>query len=138
MIARSGSDRAVAGDVVGDLVEANRCLLEGTALIEAGEQQQVVDEPAHPLRFLLTAAHRVVEALSILESAAAVQLGIATHRRHRGTQLVGGVGDELLEFVFGLRDSAAKAPSRLAEHLVEGGPSCTELRIRHRPAEPGG
>ena len=98
------SDRAVGIDgagvadrVDGEHAEIDRLRLERAALVEPGEEQQVVDERAHAHRFLLGAAHRLRELLGVVEAAAAVELGVPADRGHRRAQLVRRVGDELAQ-----------------------------------------
>ena len=108
----------VADGVLGEDFEAHGRALERASLVETGEQQQVVDERAHTDRFLLRAAHRLPQLVVGVESAGAIELGVAADRRHRRAQLVGRVPDEPTQallrtcpFVERLLDAA--------EHLVE-------------------
>ena len=93
-------------------------LLERPALVEPGEEQQVVDEAAHAHRLLLGAAHRLVELVGVVEAAGAVELGVAADRRDRRAQLVRRVGDELAQAVLG-RGALVEGLLDAAEHLVE-------------------
>ena len=70
---------------------STRLALERPARVEAGEQQQVLDEPGHPRRLGLDLGQRGGGGLG----AVARQLGVAGDGGERRTQLVGGVGDEL-------------------------------------------
>ncbi len=63
------------------------CVLEWATLIEAGQQQQVVDEYAHADRFLLDPMHRSRRCL-VVRVGAARQLGVPADRRERRSQFV--------------------------------------------------
>ena len=101
--------------------------VERTAGVEPGEQQQVVDEPAHAGGLGLDAAEEPGRLRRPTpRGALTVQLGEAADRREGGAQLVAGVGDELPHAV--LR-RARRALGRLAgadrgldlrEHGVQG------------------
>ena len=62
--------------------------------VEAGQQQQVLDQRGHPARLLLDLGQRGVGGGPVVGPAAG-QLGVASDRGERRAQLVGGVGDEL-------------------------------------------
>ena len=73
-----GRDRApVGGGVDAEHAEVDRRALERAALVEPGEEQQVVDQRRHAHRLLLGAPHRLVEVAGLGEPAVAVQLGVA-------------------------------------------------------------
>ena len=92
---RSGATaRASAAASTPEHAEVDRVAGQRPTLVEAGEQQQVVDQRRHPHRLLLGAAHRLVELGGVVEAAVAVQLGVAADRRDRRAQLVRRVGDE--------------------------------------------
>ena len=74
--------------------EVDRLPLERPALVEAREQQQIVDEQAHPLGLARDAGHRPLEILGARGGAAAEQLGVGAHGGERRAQLVRRVGDE--------------------------------------------
>ncbi len=87
------------GGGVGDGVghhpgQVHRRRLERPSLVEAGEEQHLVDEHAHPGRFVLHPAHGVGQGLLIVQAALAPELGVAPDRRERRAQLVRRVGDE--------------------------------------------
>ena len=86
-----------------DRVELDRLPLERPALVEPGEQEQVVDEQAHPLRLAADAAHRAGEVVRPPVGAAEEQLGVRAHGGERRAQLVRRVGDEAPEPLLGRR-----------------------------------
>ena len=67
---------------------------ERPALVEARQEQQVVDQRRHAHRLRLGAPHRLVELGRFGEAAVAVELGVAADGRDRRAQLVRRVGDE--------------------------------------------
>ena len=68
--------------------EIDRLLLEGPALVETREEEQVVDEEVHPLRLARDPGHRPLEILRTRRGAAVEQLRVRTHRRQRSAKLV--------------------------------------------------
>ena len=68
--------------------------VQGRHAVQPGELEQLGDEPAHPVRLLLDAAHRVRQPVRP-EGALPVQLGVAADGGQRGAELVRGVGGEL-------------------------------------------
>ena len=90
--------------------------LERAARVEAGQQEQVLDQPGHPRRLGLHLVERGAGGLR----AAAGELGVAGDRRQRRTQLVRGVRDELAHLLL-----AAVA-------LVEGRLDVVEHRVERR------
>src|SRR5262245_66642352 len=78
----------------GELGKLDRLALERLPLVEACEQQQVVDELAHPLALAADAAHRACEVVGALVGAALEELRVRAYRRERRTQLVRRIGAE--------------------------------------------
>src|SRR5438128_331283 len=106
-------ERASGLDRLGsDLVELEPLALERPALVEAGEQEQVIDEGAHPLALAADPAHRALEVVRTLRCAALEELGVRSHRGQRCAQLVRGVGHEAPQPAVGVLDAA--------EHGVQG------------------
>jgi hypothetical protein len=64
------------------------------SLVQPGEENQLLDEVAHPARFLLDPLHCVCEVVGPRRRAAPEQLGVPADDRDRGAQLVRGVRDE--------------------------------------------
>ena len=105
--------------------------LERPALVEAGQQEQVVDEHAHPRRSPLRCAaspwpgRRAARRRTLAE-----ELGVAADRGQRRAQLVRGVGDEPAQPL--LRGGCAlgerrldAAPSMVVERACRAGrPRC--------------
>ncbi len=61
-----GVDRACVGHrVLGEDGDVDRLALERLALVESGEQEEVLDERAHPRALLVDALHRPVELLAV-------------------------------------------------------------------------
>ena len=109
-------------------------MLERAALVEAREQQQVVDEHAHAVRVLLDAAHRLGEVFGTVGRAAAEQLGVAADRRERRAQLVRRVGDEPPQARFGrgaLRERASRSAASISFSASPSRPTsvCSSARL---------
>ena len=116
----------VAHRVVGQSTpRSTGAALERPALVEPGEQQQVLDERAHAHRLLLGAAHGLAELVGVGEAARAVQLGVAPDGGDRRAQLVGRVGDEPAQPLLG--------PRALVEGLLDAPEHLVERRCRARP-----
>jgi hypothetical protein len=108
--------------VGGHRPEVDGHALEGPALVQAGQVQQLIDERPHAHRLLLGPAHGLGQLSGVGQCAGAVQLGVAPDRGDGRAQLVRRVGDEppqpglrcraLLE---GLLDAAEHAVERDAE-----------------------
>ena len=92
---RSGSRPAsVVHGVAGEHGQVDRVGAHRPLLVEPGQQQQVLDEAAHPGGLVLDAAHRAGDLVRSRHGALAVQLGEAADAGQRGAQLVRGVGGE--------------------------------------------
>ncbi len=118
-----------------DLVEGDRLELERAALVEVGEQQEVVDEHAHPLGLAADPLHRALEVVGAVGGAAAEELGVGADRGERRAQLVRGVGDEPPELRLGGLERR-HALLDLLEHLVEGEAEPADLGAGPRRARP--
>ena len=101
-----------------DAADVDRLLLERPALVEPRQQQQVVDEQAHPLRLARDPRHRPRQVLGMLGSAAREELGVGAHRRERRAKLVRCIGDEAPQLSL-RRLARAKGRLDLAEHRVQ-------------------
>jgi hypothetical protein len=82
------------GPIVTPWAQVHRPALDRAPLVEAGEQQEVLHQQAHPHRLLLDPAHQPVELGRLARGALPVELGEAPDGGERGPQLVAGVGDE--------------------------------------------
>ena len=109
--------------VARDVAELDGLALERPALVEAGEQEEIVDEQPHPPGLALDPGHRALEVVRPLARAAVEQLRVGAHGGKRRAQLVRRIGDEAAQPVL-RRGALVERLLDLAEHRVE------------RPAEP--
>ena len=116
----------VGDGVGGHLGQVDGRLVQRQALVEAREQQQLLDEQAHAPRLLLYAAHRQLQVLGPVLGAAAEELRIATDGGERRAQLVRSLSQKAAQRVFG-RLAPGKRLLDLAEHGVEGQPQAAYL-----------
>ena len=116
----------VGGGVDREHPEVDGLSFQRPALVEPGQQEEVVDELSHPPRLGLGAPHRLVAFRGVVESPAAVQLRVAADGRHRRPQLVRGVGDELPE-PFLRRLLIGERPLQPGEHRVQRLPELSGL-----------
>jgi hypothetical protein len=72
----------------------DRLEVKGTFLIEARQQEKIVDQDVHSIRFVSDVVHRGGEVSWPLPCSTIEHLGIAPDRGQWGTQLVSGVGQE--------------------------------------------
>ena len=104
--------------------------------VQPGEQQQVVDEHAHPGGFRQHPAERVGDGFRGVARVQQAQLGVAADGGERGAQLVAGVGGEPAQ-----PRLAGRAPPQrgldVPEHAVERQPELAGLGarigVRHAP-----
>ena len=80
-----GGGVGVAHCVDDHLGQVDGGALQGSTGVEPGEEEQVLDEAAHPLGLRLDAAHRVADRLRHRVALAAGELGIPADRGERGT-----------------------------------------------------
>jgi hypothetical protein len=121
---------------------------ERSVLIEAGQQQQVVDEHAHARALVLDPSHHPFELGPIADRTLSEQFGEASDRCERRTQLVACVGDEPAHLLFGSTGGLLgltlhlESPLDLREHPVERGRQPPDLGARrcrrHAPSEIAG
>ena len=119
------------------LDQVDRGPLEWAAVVEAGQQQQVVDEHAHADGLLLDVPHDPGQVFGAVIGTPAKQLGVAPDGGERRAQLVGGVGDEPAQAVLG-RVALTEGRLDLAEHGVEGDPEAAHLGTRIGLGHPTG
>ena len=117
-VLRRGGVR-VADGVDREEGEVDRLALERPAGVEAGEEEQVLDELLHPQRLGLDPADGVGDGGGHGVRLAAGQLGVAADRGERGPQLVRGVGDELPHLRLALLPGLERRLD-VVEHRVEG------------------
>ena len=111
-------DAQVVDGCARDVREVDRRELERAALVEAREQEQVLDEHAHARRRLLDALHRLGEVVGTGVGTAAEELGVSPDRGERRAELVRRVGDEPPQARFRC-SSLRERLLDLAEHGVE-------------------
>ena len=135
-------DRALGIDRLGrldsladDVVQSHRLALERPAVVEPGEEQEVVDEKAHPLRLATDAPHRALEVVGALGGAPVVELGVRADSGPRRAELVRGVGDEASELPLRRRLRAERLFDP-AEHRVQGEPETADLGALLCPLDP--
>ena len=90
----------VEDGVIGELDEVDVGDLEGAAFVEAGKGEEVFDEGSHARGFGSDAPHDFLDALGG-HPAHGVELAVAGDGCEGGAQLVGGVGDESFDLLFG-------------------------------------
>ena len=133
-----GRDRLrVVHGVAGQRQQVDAAPFQRPLRVEAGQQQEVLDEQAHAPRLALDAAH---QHLDVAGGALAVQLGEAADRGQRRAQLVAGVGDEPPHPVLGRTRLLRRRLRRrdgtldLREHSVERQRQSADLGSRSRAA----
>jgi hypothetical protein len=98
-------------------------------LVEARQQEQVVDQDTHARRLVLDAPHRLLDVGGVARGAHAEELGVAADRGQRCAQLVRGVGDETPQTILaGL--ALAEGSLEAIEHGVERDPQPADLAAR--------
>ena len=108
--------------VGGQCQQVHPAALQWALRVQAGEQQQVVDQQAHPAGFAFDARH---QHLDVLGRTLPVQLRESADRGQRGAQLVAGVGDEPAHPFLGHAGVVGRGLRRrhraldLGEHAVE-------------------
>ena len=141
-------DAGVVDGVGGEREQVDGPPGQRALLVEPGQQQQVVDEDAHPRRLVLDPPDQPVELVRRDVAALPVVLGEAPDHAQRGAQLVAGVGDEaahpLLRLARGRLRLRLGAERRLdlAEHAVQRVAEPADLRtrvgVRHAPGQVAG
>ena len=114
-----GLERLRGLDRLGDdVLERDRLERERPALVEVGEEQQVVDEHAHPLGLAADPLHRALEVVGPAGGAAGEELGVGADGGERRAELVRGVGDEPAELALGGLERADRLLD-VGEHAVQ-------------------
>ena len=96
------------------------------SLVEVRQQQQVLDDHAHPLGLRLDPAHRKRQVVGPAGRAAVKQLGEAAHRCQRRAQLVRRVGHEPAQPILRL-PPLLEGLLDLGQHHVQGSGQVTDL-----------
>ena len=109
----------VAHRVGADALQVDRLRPQRPAPVQLGQQQEVLDQAAHPGRLLLDPLERLAPPGLVGEAAPPQQLGVAPDGGERRAQLVRGVGHELAQALLGGR-LLGEGPLDLGQHLVEG------------------
>ena len=99
--------------------------LEGTTLVEAGQQEQIGHQVLHASGFYGDARHESLEVRFVVRCATAEEFGIGSHGGNRGAELVGRIGHKAAQA--GVRsqetllrsDSGSEGALDLGEHDVE-------------------
>ena len=133
---RSGRGHPQVVDrVLGQLRQIDRHAPRLGHLVELGQQQQILDQHAHPHGLGLDPAHRSRQRLGIVGRADPEQLGIAPDRRQRRAQLVRGVGQEPPQPVLGVLARGERGLD-LPQHLVQRAAEPADLGARVRRLDP--
>jgi hypothetical protein len=124
-------DRRGLDGLADQLVQVDGLALQRTALVEPCEQEQVLDEQAHPLRLAADSGHQACQILGPPVRSPPVELGVGAHGGERRAQLVGGVGQKPAELSLRGR-LRLEGRLDLTEHRVEGQAEPTDLGPRLR------
>ena len=111
---RSGRVHGLADDPG----QIDRVAFERPALIQPREQEEIVDQHAHPTRLGLDASHRLLQILRARVRSATEELRVAADRRERGAELVRRIRDERPEPLLGPA-SLIERRLDLREHRVQ-------------------
>ena len=111
-------DTGVADRVDGQPGQVDVLACERSAGVEPGEQQQVVDQVAHPVGFGADPQQRLLDLLGQIAGRALGVLGVAADHGDRCAQFVAGVGDEVPQPVLA-RLPFAQRGFDVLEHVVE-------------------
>ncbi len=103
-------------------------MFEGSTLIEASQQQQVVDEGPHPVGLFLDPAHGLGKIFRAIGGATPEQLCVSADRGERGAQLVRRVTDEPTQADFRCGAGGERGLD-LLHHLVEREPEPSDLGV---------
>ena len=122
-------DAGVGDGVRGEGGEVDGLALDGPTLVEAGEQQELLDQHAHARCFVFDAVHGLGQVVGATGRTPAEELGVATDRGQRRPQLVRRVGDEATQAVLGGLTFGEGALDP-AQHGVEGLAQAPDLRAR--------
>ena len=128
--------RGVGDRVPDDPREVGLGQVQRRGPVQPGQLEQLGDQRAHPLGFLLDPAHGVGQLLGA-ERALPVQLGVAADSRERRAQLVRGVGGELAHLLLRSQPGAERLLDPV-EHRVDRRPEPADLGLVVGVGHPGG
>ena len=129
--------REVGQGVAGHGDEVDRLAFQRPALVEPGQQEEVLDEEPHAGGLVLDAAHGPGQVLRPLGGPPAEQLGVAPDGGERRAQLVAGVGDEAAQPVLG-GAPLGEGGLDLGQHGVEGEAEAADLGVGLGRFDPAG
>ena len=109
--------------------EVDALARQGPAGVEAGEQQQVLDQRGHPLGLRPHPLEQARDLAGQLVGAARGELVVPADRGERGAQLVAGVGDEAPQPGLALL-AGGEGGADVAEHPVERRADLADLGAR--------
>lgn len=121
---------------VGDRVEheareVDRLAFQGSARVQAGEQEQVLDHLAHPSGLRGDALQCTADLGGYGAPVQEGEFRVAADGGDRGAQLVAGVGGEAAQAFLGSVPAGERVLD-VAEHAVEGGRHLADLAARVR------
>ena len=107
--------------------QVDRGSVEGPALVQPCQQQQVVHQDAHPRPLVLDPAHGTIQILRPVGGAPPEQLRVSADRGDRGSELVRSIADEPAQPLFG-RPLLIEGRLDLAEHRVQREAQASDFR----------
>lgn len=119
----------VADGVHDEGYEVGLVELERPTRVEAGEQEEILDEQGHTPRLGLDPPERVPGVRPGLLASTSRQLGVSADRRQRRTQLMTGVRDELTYAHLALL-ARVQGAVHMVEHPVECRADLADLGVR--------
>ena len=111
-----------------DAVDRDRSFGERRFVVEACEEQEVIDQLRHARGLVLDRAHRVGEVLGAVIGVASEQLRVAADRRQGRAQLVRGVGKKTAQAAL-RRVALRECGLDLVKHSVQRGRRATSSSI---------
>ena len=122
-------DMRVADDIDEQRREIHLFAVHRPALIQPSQQQQVVDQPAHPGGLGLDPFHGVRDIRRQLVAGTTGQLGVPANCGQRRPQFVTGVGNELTYLALALLPCGQRV-GHMAEHAIERSTNLPDLGVR--------
>ena len=122
-------DVGIADGVDDQPGQVDRLALQRSSGVQARQQQHVLDQLRHPLRFGLDPAHRVGDVVGQVVAFPLRQFGISANRGQRCAQFVAGVGDELADPCFA-GVPGGQRPGDAVQHPVQCRTELADLGVR--------